>query len=102
MEIGINHSISPFLSIYAASIPFTQDLDEQQKQRDKLFMVFTLFRLRPELDTVRHQILGNTDSHSFSVNGLALVLLLYLSLLTLLISIEKILLFNPIESKKRF
>jgi hypothetical protein len=24
MEIGINNSISPFLSIYAASIPFTQ------------------------------------------------------------------------------
>ena len=40
-------------------MPFTSDVGAQQTQIDKFFMVLTLFSLRPNLETVRDQILGS-------------------------------------------
>ena len=40
-------------------MPLTSDVGAQQTQIDKLFMVLTLIGLRPDLETVRDQILGS-------------------------------------------
>ena len=40
-------------------MPLTSDVGAQQMQIDKFFMVFTLIGLRPDLETIRDQILGN-------------------------------------------
>ena len=40
-------------------MPLTSDVGAQQTQIDKFFMVLTLIGLRPDLETVRDQILGN-------------------------------------------
>ena len=40
-------------------MPLTSDVGAQQTQIDKFFMVLTLIGLRPELETVRDQILGS-------------------------------------------
>ena len=40
-------------------MPLTSDVGAQQTQIDKFFMVLTLIGLRPDLETVRDQILGS-------------------------------------------
>ena len=40
-------------------MPLTSDVGAQQTQIDKFFVVLTLIGLRPDLETVRDQILGN-------------------------------------------
>ena len=40
-------------------MPFTSDVGAQQTQVDKFFMVLTLIGLRPDLETLRDQILGS-------------------------------------------
>ena len=40
-------------------MPLTSDVGAQQTQVDKFFMVFTLIGLRPDLETLRDQILGS-------------------------------------------
>ena len=40
-------------------MPLTSDVGAQQMQIDKFFMVLTLISLRPDLETVRDQILGS-------------------------------------------
>ena len=40
-------------------MPLTSDVGAQQTQIDKFFMVLTLIGLRPDLETVRNQILGS-------------------------------------------
>ena len=40
-------------------MPLTSDVGAQQTQIDKFFMVLTLIGLRPDLETVREQILGS-------------------------------------------
>ena len=40
-------------------MPLTSDVAAQQTQIDKFFMVLTLIGLRPDLETVRDQILGS-------------------------------------------
>ena len=40
-------------------MPLTSDVGTQQTQIDKFFMVLTLISLRPDLETVRDQILSN-------------------------------------------
>ncbi|KAJ9701070.1 hypothetical protein PVL29_006428 [Vitis rotundifolia] len=42
-------------------MPLTTDVGDQRTQIDKLFMVLTLIGLRPHLETVRDQILGNSS-----------------------------------------
>ena len=41
-------------------MPLTTDVGDQQTQIDKFFMVLTLIGLRPNLETVRDQILGSS------------------------------------------
>ncbi|KAJ7961891.1 Retrovirus-related Pol polyprotein from transposon TNT 1-94 [Quillaja saponaria] len=43
----------------AEILPLTTDLADQEAQRDKLFMILTLYGLRADLDPVRHQILAS-------------------------------------------
>ena len=45
----------------------TSDVGAQQTQIDKFFMVLTLVGLRPDLETVRDQILGNPSVPSLLV-----------------------------------
>ena len=40
-------------------MPFTNDAEAQQIQTDKFFMVLTLIGLRPDLESVRDQILAS-------------------------------------------
>ena len=40
-------------------MPLTSDVGAQQTQIDKFFMVLTLIGLRPDLETIRDQILGS-------------------------------------------
>ena len=40
-------------------MPLTSDVGAQQMQADKLFMVLTLIGLRPDLETLRDQILSS-------------------------------------------
>ena len=40
-------------------MPLTSDVGVQQTQIDKFFMVLTLIGLRPNLETIRDQILGS-------------------------------------------
>ncbi|KAJ7959358.1 Retrovirus-related Pol polyprotein from transposon TNT 1-94 [Quillaja saponaria] len=40
-------------------LPLTTDLADQEAQRDKLFMILTLYGLRADIDPVRHQILAS-------------------------------------------
>ncbi|RVW83661.1 hypothetical protein CK203_039346 [Vitis vinifera] len=42
-------------------MPFTTDVGDQRTQIDKFFMVLTLIGLRPDLETVRDQILGSSS-----------------------------------------
>ncbi|RVW64316.1 Retrovirus-related Pol polyprotein from transposon RE1 [Vitis vinifera] len=42
-------------------MPLTTDVGDQQTQIDKFFMVLTLIGLRPDLQTVRYQILGSSS-----------------------------------------
>ncbi|RVW93087.1 Retrovirus-related Pol polyprotein from transposon TNT 1-94 [Vitis vinifera] len=42
-------------------MPLTTDVGDQRTQIDKFFMVLTLISLRPDLETVRDQILGNSS-----------------------------------------
>ena len=42
-------------------MPLTTDVGAQQTQFDKFFMVLTLIGLRPDLETVRNQILGSSS-----------------------------------------
>ncbi|RVW31226.1 Retrovirus-related Pol polyprotein from transposon RE1 [Vitis vinifera] len=42
-------------------MPLTTDVGDQRIQIDKFFMVLTLIGLRPDLETVRDQILGNSS-----------------------------------------
>ncbi|RVW82381.1 Retrovirus-related Pol polyprotein from transposon RE1 [Vitis vinifera] len=42
-------------------MPLTTDVGDQRIQIDKFFMVLTLVGLRPDLETVRDQILGNSS-----------------------------------------
>ena len=44
---------------FLTPMPFTSDVGAQQTQIDKFFMVLTLIGLRPNLETVRDQILSN-------------------------------------------
>ena len=41
-------------------MPLTTDVGDQRIQIDKFFMVLTLIDLRPDLETVRDQILGSS------------------------------------------
>ena len=47
------------------SMPLTSDVGAQQTQIDKFFMVLTPIGLRPDLETVRDQILGSPLVPSF-------------------------------------
>ncbi|RVW28544.1 hypothetical protein CK203_100570 [Vitis vinifera] len=42
-------------------MPLTPDVGAQQTQLDKFFMVFTLIGLRPDLESIRDQILGSSS-----------------------------------------
>ena len=42
-------------------MPLTNDVGDQRTQIDKFFMVLTLIGLRPDLETVRDQILGSSS-----------------------------------------
>ena len=42
---------------FVSIMPFTENIAEQEKQRDKFFMVLALIGLRPDLSSVRDQIL---------------------------------------------
>ncbi|RVW42526.1 Retrovirus-related Pol polyprotein from transposon TNT 1-94 [Vitis vinifera] len=42
-------------------MPLTPDVGAQQTQFDKFFMVFTLIGLRPDLESIRDQILGSSS-----------------------------------------
>ena len=42
-------------------MPLTTDVGDQRTQIDKFFMVLTLIGLRPDLETVRDQILGSSS-----------------------------------------
>ena len=46
-------------------MPVTSDVGAQQKHIDKFFMVLTLIGLRPNLETVRDQILGSSSVPSW-------------------------------------
>ena len=46
-------------------MPLTSDVGAQIMQIDKFFMVLTLIGLRPDLETVRDQILGSPSVPSF-------------------------------------
>ena len=47
-------------------MPLTSDVGTQQTQIDKFFMVLTLIGLRPDLETVRDQILDSPSVPSFN------------------------------------
>ena len=42
-------------------MPLTTDVGDQRIQIDKFFMVLTLIGIRPDLETVRDQILGSSS-----------------------------------------
>ena len=47
-------------------MPFTTNVGDQRTQIDKFFMVLTLIGLRPDLETVRDQILGSSSVPSLA------------------------------------
>ncbi|RVW95331.1 hypothetical protein CK203_034123 [Vitis vinifera] len=47
-------------------MPLTTDVGDQRTQIDKFFMVLTLIGLRPDLETVRDQILGSSSVPSLN------------------------------------
>ena len=47
-------------------MPLTSDVRAQQTQIDKFFIVLTLIGLRPDLETIRNQILGSPSVPSFN------------------------------------
>ena len=53
--IGQLASLKEFLTL----MPFTNGAEAQQIQTDKFFMVLTLIGLRPDLESVRDQILAS-------------------------------------------
>ena len=53
-------SLKEFLTL----MPLTSDVEAQQMQIDKFFMVLTLIGLHPDLETVRDQILGSPSISS--------------------------------------
>ncbi|RVW38642.1 hypothetical protein CK203_077493 [Vitis vinifera] len=50
-------------------MPFTNGVEAQQIQTDKLFMVLTLIGLRPNLESVRDQILANSSVLASQTNS---------------------------------
>ena len=46
---------------FLTMMPLTTDVGDQRIQIDKFFMVLTLIGLRPDLETVRDQILGSSS-----------------------------------------
>ena len=42
-------------------MPLTTDVGDRRTQIDKFFMVLTLIGLRPDLETIRDQILGSSS-----------------------------------------
>nr|CAN81594.1 hypothetical protein VITISV_042175 [Vitis vinifera] len=46
---------------FLTMMPLTTDVGDQRTQIDKFFMVLTLIGLRPDLETVRDQILGSSS-----------------------------------------
>ncbi|KAJ9685021.1 hypothetical protein PVL29_017164 [Vitis rotundifolia] len=53
--------ITSFKEEFLTVMPLTTDVRDQRIQIDKFFMVLTLIGLRPDLETVRDQILGNSS-----------------------------------------
>ncbi|RVW98210.1 Retrovirus-related Pol polyprotein from transposon RE2 [Vitis vinifera] len=67
-DMDLSTYISQIASLkeeFLTVIPLTTDVGDQRIQIDKFFMVLTLIGLRPDLETIRDQILG-----SFSVPSL--------------------------------
>ena len=61
-EMDLSNYIGQIASLkeeFLTLMPLTSDVGAQQTQIDKFFMVLTLIGLRPDLETVRDQILGS-------------------------------------------
>ena len=61
-DIYLSNYIGQIASLkeeFLTLMPLTSDVGAQQTQIDKFFMVLTLIGLRPDLETVRDQILGS-------------------------------------------
>ena len=61
-DMNLSNYIGQIASLkeeFLTLMPLTSDVGAQQTQIDKFFMVLTLIGLRPDLETVRDQILGS-------------------------------------------